>query len=138
MIYRLEVAPAAEAALRRLDAAKRSRIATRLRSLADDPRPPGAKRLSGCESLWRVRVGSYRVVYQIQDDRRVVLVLELAIAATYIDSLTACERAEGRLRPSRTRSYHDHRRTTLGRRCDCGGPPKSKVAPIIRPEPAAR
>lgn len=77
MIYQVEVAPAAERQLRRLDATMRKRIGMRVRSLAEDPRPHGAKQLSARESLWRIRVGSHRVVYQIQDIRLVVLVLRV-------------------------------------------------------------
>jgi mRNA interferase RelE/StbE len=75
--YRIEVAPAAERQLRRLDVTVRMRIAPRVRLLAEHPRPHGAKQVSAHESIWRIRVGSYRVVYQIQDRRLVVLVLRI-------------------------------------------------------------
>jgi mRNA interferase RelE/StbE len=44
-------------------------------ALADDPRPPGATRLQASGGSWRVRVGDYRVVYDIEDRELVVLVL---------------------------------------------------------------
>jgi mRNA interferase RelE/StbE len=47
-------------------------------ALADDPRPQGAVKISGDDNLWRVRVGDYRVVYEIHDDRLIVLVLRVA------------------------------------------------------------
>ena len=78
MTYRVEVAPAAERQLRRLDAKDRTRIAERIRSLAADPRPRGAERLSAPESLWRIRVGSYRVIYQIQSSQLIVLILRIS------------------------------------------------------------
>ncbi|MGH6898166.1 MAG: type II toxin-antitoxin system RelE family toxin [Geminicoccaceae bacterium] len=77
MSYRIEVAPAAERQLRRLDPKMRTRIAARLRPLAENPRPHGAKQLSAPERLWRLRVGAWRVIYQIHDDRLVVLVLRV-------------------------------------------------------------
>ena len=77
MTYRIEVAPAAERQLRRLDANNRARVAERIRSLTADRRPRGAQQLSGPESLWRIRVGSYRIVYQIQSGKLIVLVLRV-------------------------------------------------------------
>ena len=51
------------------------RIIARIESLADNPRPPGCIKLSGASSLWRIRCGVYRVVYQISDDRLEVTVV---------------------------------------------------------------
>jgi mRNA interferase RelE/StbE len=47
--------------------------------LARDPRPPGARKLAGdrFDNLYRIRVGDWRVLYAIEDDRLVVLVLEV-------------------------------------------------------------
>jgi mRNA interferase RelE/StbE len=45
--------------------------------LADNPRPVGCKKLKGM-SAWRIRVGDYRVVYEIHDDVLVVLVVRVA------------------------------------------------------------
>lgn len=54
------------------------RVIWALRNLAEEPRPPGCIRMSGEENLWRVRVGNYRIVYEIDDDRRVVEILKIA------------------------------------------------------------
>jgi mRNA interferase RelE/StbE len=48
----------------------------RIRSLADDPRPAGCEKLSGSER-YRVRQGVYRIVYEIEDHRLVVLVVKV-------------------------------------------------------------
>jgi len=48
------------------------RIARRLDQLAQDPRPPGCKKLRGQSNLWRIRVGSYRIVYLVDDRGRLV------------------------------------------------------------------
>ena len=48
----------------------------KIQSLADDPRPPGCQKLSGAEK-YRVRQGNYRIVYSIEDDRLLVLVVRL-------------------------------------------------------------
>ena len=54
-----------------------ARLAAALASLASEPRPPGVKKLSGKESLFRVRVGDYRIIYQVRDRELVVLVLKI-------------------------------------------------------------
>lgn len=75
--YRLIVSPAATRRLAKLEPVIRRRIATALDALCANPRPNGAVTLKGEPGLWRIRVGSYRVVYMIEDDRLVVLVLKL-------------------------------------------------------------
>ena len=63
--------------LRRLPQQDVRRILDRIRSLADDPRPFGCEKLSGLER-YRVRVGVYRVIYEIRD--RILMVLLVKIA----------------------------------------------------------
>lgn len=46
-------------------------------SLGDNPRPDGYIKLKGADNLFRVRVGPYRIIYTIQDDKLIVLVLEI-------------------------------------------------------------
>lgn len=70
--YGLAFRPAALRALRKLDRRAAERIKAATEGLRDDPRPPGAKMLAGSHGLWRVRVGDYRIVYTIDDQRRVV------------------------------------------------------------------
>ena len=53
------------------------RLRTRIDSLADNPRPPDTKKLSGAEELYRIRVGDYRVLYAIQDKVLLVLVVKV-------------------------------------------------------------
>ncbi len=50
------------------------RILSSIDSLADDPRPPGTKKLSGQER-YRLRQGNYRILYEIEDDRLIVCVV---------------------------------------------------------------
>ena len=73
--YRLEVKPSVYRALRRIPEAELLRIDSRIRSLAHDPRPTGCKKLTGEESLYRVRQGDWRIVYQVLDGERSVVVL---------------------------------------------------------------
>ena len=62
--------------LRRVPNENVKRILERIRVLADDPRPPGCERLSGVER-YRVRQGVYRIVYEVQDRKLVVLVVKI-------------------------------------------------------------
>ncbi len=49
-------------------------IEQRLLTLGVNPRPPGCKKLKGGDTAWRIRVGDYRTLYEIDDDRAVVTV----------------------------------------------------------------
>ena len=77
MAYEVLIAPAAERDIRRLPRVAARRVARKIRALADDPRPRGAQPVRGGEDLLRVRVGDYRVVYQIADDVLIVLVVRV-------------------------------------------------------------
>ncbi|WP_447925186.1 type II toxin-antitoxin system RelE family toxin [Georgenia muralis] len=75
MTYQVVLAPAAARELRRFDPTARRRVQAVLELLAENPRPPAATRLVGGAGEWRVLTGDYRVIYEIEDDRLVVLVL---------------------------------------------------------------
>ncbi len=72
--YALAFRPAALRALRKLDRQTAERIKTATEALRDNPRPPGAKMLTGSHGLFRIRVGDYRIIYAIDDQLRVVRV----------------------------------------------------------------
>jgi len=60
------------------DARLKRRIADAIDALTVKPRPPGCVKLVGEENVWRVRVGDYRILYEIQEGRLVVLVIRIA------------------------------------------------------------
>lgn len=74
--YRIELRPAAARALRTLDPSIRPRTQGAIALLAQDPRPPAARPLVG-RPAYRIRVGDYRIVYTIQDDVLLVVVVTL-------------------------------------------------------------
>ncbi len=79
MTYTVELSSAAAKSLKKLDAPDRLRIAGAIELLSGEPRTPGATMLRGGErGRWRVRVRGHRVVYTIEDDRLIVLVLRIA------------------------------------------------------------
>lgn len=77
MTYRVTLAPSAARELRKFDPQARRRIQAAIELLATEPRPPAATRLVGGAGEWRVRTGDYRIVYEINDDELVVLVLRV-------------------------------------------------------------
>ena len=72
--YRLLFKSSVEKDLRRIPGKSRTRCVERISRLAADPRPAGAKQLVGADRTYRLRVGAYRVVYQVDDDLRTVTV----------------------------------------------------------------
>jgi mRNA interferase RelE/StbE len=75
--YRVDVRPEPQKFLRKLcDQVLAARLVAAMRALANDPRPSGCKKLKGNE-LWRIRVGDYRIIYQIHDRVLVVLVVSI-------------------------------------------------------------
>lgn len=77
MTYAVHIAPAAERQLRKLDPQARRRVQAAIDLLATNPRPPKATQLVGGAGEWRVRTGDYRIVYEIEEGRLVVLVLRV-------------------------------------------------------------
>ena len=75
MTYQVALAPAAARQLRKFDPQVRRRVQAAIELLATEPRPPAATQLVGGAGEWRVRTGDYRIVYEIQDERLLVLVL---------------------------------------------------------------
>ena len=78
MTYRIEVKPQAEKALARIPNPHRRRIAKAIDGLARSPRPPGCAKLAGADDAYRIRVGDYRVVYQVADKVLIVYIIRVA------------------------------------------------------------
>ena len=74
--YSLLIKPSAVKELERLPAKPRRLIVRKIESLAEDPHPRGSEKLSG-KDLHRVRQGDYRILYDIQDKARVVVVIRI-------------------------------------------------------------
>ena len=77
MAYRVEIDTRASREIRALPRQDQQRVISRIQSLADNPRPPGCVKLSGPSNLWRIRVGMYRIIYQIHNDRLLVTVVRV-------------------------------------------------------------
>ena len=75
-MHSISISDEAAKQIRRLDKPIRERIRKRIRELAKTPRPAGAQRLRKRPD-WRIRVGDYRIVYRIEDQELVVLVVKV-------------------------------------------------------------
>ena len=77
MLYSISYVPSAAKTIRRLDKSTARRLLEAIDGLAIDPRPPGCIQLKGDRGEFHIRVGDYRVVYDVQNDELVVLVLRV-------------------------------------------------------------
>jgi mRNA interferase RelE/StbE len=75
--YRVEITPAAQRELSKLPKKAQKRIDERIQALAENPRPPGSKKLEGEDDFHRIRVGDYRIVYQVKDKVQLVLLVRI-------------------------------------------------------------
>lgn len=75
--YSIIYKPSAAKALRKLDRQYQRAIVTAIEALAHEPRPDGVKKLQGGDGEYRIRIGSHRVVYDINDGELMILVLHL-------------------------------------------------------------
>ena len=75
MPYSITYARSAAKTLKKLDASVARRLLTAIGELAGDPRPPCCKTLKNSGGALRIRVGDYRVVYDVHDSEVVILVL---------------------------------------------------------------
>ena len=77
MTYAVEIKRSARKTLLALPHQVRQRIRTAIDELGSEPRPDGSRKLVGSDNLYRRRVGDYRIIYEVHDDRLVVLVIKL-------------------------------------------------------------
>jgi mRNA interferase RelE/StbE len=76
-LYSVSILPSAQRQLAKLPNAIAIRIEDKLLGLEKDPRPPGCKKLKG-RNAWRIRIGDYRVIYEIRDNQLIITVIAIA------------------------------------------------------------
>jgi mRNA interferase RelE/StbE len=76
--YAVDTKPSARRELENLSDSLVARLVPKIEGLATNPRPSGCRKLRGYKDLWRIRIGDYRVVYIIDDDRKIVSVTRIA------------------------------------------------------------
>jgi mRNA interferase RelE/StbE len=70
--YQITIKPSAVKEFNGLPATVATRVVAKIKALAATPRPPGVKKLEGEPVRWRIRIGDWRVIYSIDDKKRVV------------------------------------------------------------------
>ena len=75
--YSVSLTTAASKSLRKLERSQKSKLIAAIEALAVEPRPAGVKKIQGGNGEFRIRVGSYRVVYEIRDRQLIILVLNV-------------------------------------------------------------
>ena len=73
-MYRIEFVRSAAKEFRALETKLKRRMSIAIDGLIQEPRPAGVRKLVGHEKLYRIRVGQYRIVYEIDDDSLKILI----------------------------------------------------------------
>ncbi|PSB46866.1 type II toxin-antitoxin system mRNA interferase toxin, RelE/StbE family [Cyanosarcina cf. burmensis CCALA 770] len=77
MTYQVEFSRQAQKQFDALPRQIQQRLQPQIDTLAEEPRPSGVKKLKGAENQYRIRVGSYRIVYEIQDAVLLIILLRI-------------------------------------------------------------
>ena len=77
MAYKIEVTPRTQKDLKALPVQERQRVADRIDALKTDPSPESYKEQKGREDFYRIRVGYHRVVYQVEDEVLLILIVRV-------------------------------------------------------------
>ena len=75
--YRVQISATAERQLRRLPHDDQVRVVRAVLALAQDPRPSGCRKLQGYDDVFRIRVGTYRVIYSVEGRQLLVIILKV-------------------------------------------------------------
>lgn len=78
MTYQVEIETTAAKQIQRLQRADQKRVMIAINALSNEPRPHGCTKLSGTDDSYRIRVGSFRIVYVIDDELHIVSVTRVA------------------------------------------------------------
>lgn len=77
MVYQVEITPAAKRQIKKLSQRVQKLIVERLEQLAINPRSSGVLKMESEEDLYRIRVGNYRIIYEIQDQVLLVIIVKV-------------------------------------------------------------
>ena len=70
-MYEVSIERKAERDLKKLPGEVFSRIIPQLKALAKKPKPSGCRKSTGSQNDWRIRIGDYRVIYEIDEEEKV-------------------------------------------------------------------
>ena len=84
-MYKVIITSHAERELKRLDRSTKNRIVPAALALSDNPGPHGCLKVKGEDRLWRIRVGDWRVGYEINDETRLVRIITVGHRREFYD-----------------------------------------------------
>ena len=84
-MYNVTITRSAEKSLKTLDRQTKNRIVTQILSLADEPRPLGCRKVLSEKGLWRLRVGDWRLGYEINDSDREITIIRIDHRSSFYD-----------------------------------------------------
>jgi mRNA interferase RelE/StbE len=76
-VFEVYLEKVAETDLKRLPTTTFHRIIPQIRALAENPRPSGCRKLTGSKNDWRIRIGDYRVIYEIDEKVKAVRIMRV-------------------------------------------------------------
>jgi mRNA interferase RelE/StbE len=76
-VYEVLLERRAERDIQRLPKEVFDRIIPHLKALSENPKPSGCRKISGSRSDWRIRIGDYRVIYEVSEQEQVVKVMRI-------------------------------------------------------------
>ena len=76
MTYKIIITKSIQKQLDNLPSNIQDRVYEKISQLAEEPRPDGVAKLKGYDNEYRIRIGDYRLVYEIQDEKLIVLILQ--------------------------------------------------------------
>jgi len=75
--YRIQVKKSAAKALKKIPKSERKRIAELIESWSDNPPNPDKSKMKGDNPFHKIRIGDYRIIYEIQEDVLIILVVKI-------------------------------------------------------------
>jgi len=78
--YEIEITRTAEKQLKRLPPDSQQRVVAAILPLSGDPFPRGFRKLSGYDDVFRIRIGTYRVLYSVSEKKLIIIVLTSALS----------------------------------------------------------
>jgi mRNA interferase RelE/StbE len=75
--YRIELSATAERQIRELDRGDQIRVLRAIHGLGTEPHPRGSRKLTGYDDVYRIRVGTYRVLYSVEAARLLIIILKV-------------------------------------------------------------
>jgi mRNA interferase RelE/StbE len=84
-MYKVTITRSAEKDLKNFDRQTKNRIVREILSLAEDPRPHGCRKVVSEERLWRIRVGDWRIGYEINDSAEEITIIRVGHRGEFYD-----------------------------------------------------